>query len=130
MRDFSKIQGRADRKYPMSNTAQARKYIRDYMLSYYADHDEGITPFEGMIRDAEASTNPNEKLSDWQKGKHLHNVGNFDIYSGDTRDFLKGIYVPEDVDKWDNDKVWERAGNLIGREYARMKAEYDKKKGK
>lgn len=128
MRDYSKISGRTDRRYPMSNTEAARKAIRDHMLSYYEDRGG----FEGMKREADnargGAYSDQPEPNDWQKGKYLAQAGRFAWNNPDAKDFLKQIYVSEDVEKWDEDKAWDRYTDLIGREYARM-AEA-KRKGK
>ena len=123
---FKKL--KEDRSYPMSNTSAARKAIRDHMMSYYDDYNnyEGAKdPLDAMAMDAEAASGGS---TDWAKGKRLAEDGNFAVYTDDQRDFLKSIYVPQDVDKWSSDKVFDRYANLIGREYSRMIAERKRRK--
>ena len=131
---FSKL--KSDRTYPMSNTKASRDIIRQHMLDYYSNYDEydgAKNPLDAMIMDADAGNggmgrNHPYPVGDWQKGKYLAEAANFAVYDKDVKDLLKQIYVPEDVDKWDVGKAFDRYANLIGREYARMVADY--KKGK
>lgn len=115
---FKKL--KSDRTYPMSNTQQNRNVIRDHMLSYFdpSEYDGAKDALDAMSRDAEAAGHG--EMTDWAKGKRLAEGGALAVYTGDMADLLKQIYVPEDVDKWDDGKIFDRYANLIGREYARM----------
>lgn len=117
---FKKL--KSDRTYPMSNTKQSRNVIRDHMLSYFdpSEYDGAKDALDAMSRDAESAADPRFDVTDWAKGKRLAEIGTFDVSTGDMADLLKKIYAPEDVDKWDSDKIFDRYTNLIGREYARM----------
>lgn len=122
---FKKL--KQDRTYPMSNTSAARQAIRDHMMSYYGDYKDyggAKDSLDAIAMDAESAGGS----TDWAKGKRLAEGGNFAVYTDDQRDFLKKIYVPQDVDKWPDDKVFDRYANLIGREYSRMVAERKKRK--
>ena len=117
---------------PKSTTKKAKNIIRNEIKSYYGNDPEnrryGKDFVRNMQEDAENYSAGRGK-SDWAKGKELVSGGCFACYYSDQRPMLSKIYGKKNVDKWDDIKVWETYGNLIGREYSAMLRER-RKKGK
>lgn len=115
---------------PKSTTKEAKKIIRKEIESYYGhgrEKEYGVkSAVEAMQKDANAYSAGRGK-SDWGKGKELVNAGCFACYYSDQRQMLSKIYGKRNVDKWDGNKVHETYSNLIGREYASMLREKNKK---
>ncbi len=115
---------------PKSTIKEAKKIIRKEIESYYGhgrEKEYGVkSAVEAMQKDANAYSAGRGK-SDWGKGKELVNAGCFACYYSDQRQMLSKIYGKRNVDKWDGNKVHETYGNLIGREYASMLRERNKK---
>ena len=65
--------------------------------------------------------------SDWNKGRELVNAGCFACYYNDQKVMLSKIYGKRNVDKWDGEKIHNTYANLIGREYASMLREKNKR---
>lgn len=113
---------------PKSTTKKAKSIIRNEMLSYFPAREYGVrTRLDAMKKDADACSYGKNK-SDWGKGKELVNAGCCACYYNDQRKMLSKIYGKKNVDKWNGNKVHETYGNLIGREYASMLREREKKK--
>ena len=115
---------------PKSTTKEAKKIIRKEIEAYYGhgrEKEYGVkSAVEAMQKDANAYSAGRGK-SDWGKGKELVNAGSFACYYNDQRQMLSLIYGKRNVDKWDGAKVHETYGNLIGREYAAMIRERNKR---
>ena len=115
---------------PKSTTKEAKSIIRREINSYYGhgrERDYGVkTSLEAMSIDAN-SYSAGRGTSDWNKGRELVNAGCFACYYDDQKVMLSKIYGKKNVDKWDCQKVHETYSNLIGREYASMLREKNKK---
>lgn len=114
---------------PKSTTKKAKSIIRNEIKSYYGDDAQNRTYgkdyIKNMHEDAEACSYGRGK-SDWTKGKELVNAGCFACYYSQEQKMLNKIYGKRNVDKWDNDKIHQTYGNLIGREYASLLRESKK----
>ncbi len=66
--------------------------------------------------------------TDYTKGAALVDGGCFACYYNDQRKMLNKIYGKRNVDTWDNQKIHNTYKHLIGREYAAMLREKDRRK--
>lgn len=80
-----------------------------------------------MKEDAEAYS-AGRGTSDWNKGKELVNAGCFACYHEDQKVMLSKIYGKRNIDNWSGDKIHNTYGSLIGREYASMLRERNRRK--
>lgn len=113
---------------PKSTTKEAKSIIRGEIKSYYSPSVKGggKSALTNMKADADAYSYGCGK-SDWIKGKELVNAGCFACYYSQQQKMLNKIYGKRNVDKWDGQKIHNTYGNLIGREYASMLKEHEKK---
>ena len=114
---------------PKSTTKEAKKIIREEMLSYFDPKDySGVkTPLDAMKKDADAGNGGmygNRYVSDYQKGAYLVDSACLSIYDQDI--MLGKIYGKQNVANWDNNKIHETYKHLIGREYNAMLRERER----
>ena len=114
---------------PKSNTKKAKVIIRNEMLSYFPAGEYGVkTNLQAMKLDADAGNGGRYGYSsDYDKGAYLVQAGCCAISYNDQRKMLSKIYGKQNVDKWDGNKVHNTYKHLIGREYASMLRERNKK---
>lgn len=118
---------------PKSTTKEAKKIIRDEIKNYYSPSSRGggNSTLENMKRDAESYGKawrcPD---TDYHKGAGLVDGGSFACYYSDQDKMLAKIYGKENVAKWDGEKTHNTYKHLIGREYAAMLREREKKQTK
>lgn len=113
---------------PKSTTKEAKSIIRGEIKSYYSPSMKGggKSALSNMKQDADAYSYGYGK-SDMIKGKELVNAGCFACYYSQQQKMLNKIYGKKNVDKWSGEKIHNTYGNLIGREYASMLREREKK---
>ena len=115
---------------PKSTTKIAKKIIRKEIKDYYGcDSDNrpyGKDFLSNMQKDAN-SYSAGINISDYNKGRELANIGNFAFYYDDQCKMLIKIYGKKKVEGWSVDKVRSIYCNLIGREYASLLRERDRK---
>lgn len=114
---------------PKSTTKKAKSIIRGEIKSYYSPSRKGYgkSSLSNMQGDAN-SYSAGRGTSDLNKGKELVNAGCFACYYSDQAKMLSKIYGKKTVDKWDGHKIHNTYGNLIGREYASMLREKQRKR--
>lgn len=115
---------------PKSTTKGSKKIIRSEINRYYGrghEKEYGVkTAVEAMQIDAN-SYSAGRGTSDWNKGRELVNAGCFACYYDDQRIMLNKIYGKRNVDKWDGQKIHDTYASLIGREYAQMLKERNRR---
>ena len=118
---------------PKSTTKKAKGIIRSEIRGYYSPSfkGEGRSALSNMKRDADAYDGgyiSRWPKTDYTKGTALVDGGCFACYYNDQRKMLNKIYGKRNVDTWDNQKIHNTYKHLIGREYAAMLREKDRRK--
>lgn len=117
---------------PKSTTTKAKNIIRSEIRGYYSPSfkGEGRSALDNMKRDADAYDGgylSRYPKSDYTKGAVLVDGGCFACYYDDQRVMLGKIYGKDNVKNWSGDKVHNTYKHLIGREYAAMLRERNKR---
>ena len=120
---------------PKSTTTKAKNIIRSEIRGYYSPSFKGEwrSALDNMKRDADAYDGgylSRYPKSDYIKGAGLVDGGCFACYYDDQRVMLGKIYGKDNVKNWSGDKVHNTYKHLIGREYAAMLRERNKRKGR
>lgn len=118
---------------PRSTTKEAKKIIRNEMLSYFnpKDHRGAKTRLDAMKKDADSGnggTYGKKYVSNYEKGKYLVDAGCCACYYSDQMKMLSKIYGKSNVNKWDGRKIHSTYSHLIAREYSAMLNERKRKK--
>lgn len=110
------------KKRVSSNSAKAKKIIRDEMLSYFPAREYGTrTRLAAMKKDADAGhggMHPSRRVSDYNKAAYLVDAAALAIYDQDR--MLGKIYGKKNVKGWTNDKKHSTYRHLVAREYDAM----------
>ena len=105
-----------------SNSREAKKIIRNEMLSFFPAREYGTrTRFDAMRKDANAyngGEGPKRGVSNYKKGAALVDAASLAVYDQDR--MLGKIYGKKNVANWDMQKRHETYKHLVGREYAAM----------
>lgn len=114
---------------PKSTSQKAKTIIRNEMLSYFPAREYGVkSNLQAMKKDADAGNGGRYGYSsDYEKGSYLVQGGCCAISYYDQRKMLAKIYGKQNVDNWPDDKVFNTYKHLIGREYAAMLRERNKR---
>ena len=119
---------------PKSTTKKAKAVIRSEIAEHFSPKCKGgRSTLENMKRDADAYDGgflSRYPKTDYTKGAALVDAGCLACYYDDQRVMLGQIYGVENVQNWTGDKVHNTYKHLIGREYAAMLRERDKRNGK
>lgn len=110
-----------------SNSKTAKNIIRSEMLSYFNPKEYGTrSRLAAMQQDANAyNAGRRGYVSDYHKGAGLVDAASLAIYDQDR--MLSKIYGKDAVRNWSMAKRHEVYKHLIGREYAAMLRERQKK---
>ena len=117
---------------PKSTTKKSKQIIRDEIRAYYSPSRKGCgrSSLSNMKMDADAYNGGwygSRTAPDYVKGAALVDGGCFACYYNDQRKMLGKIYGKQAVDSWDSQKVHNTYKHLIGREYAAMLREQERK---
>lgn len=119
-----------EQKAMNSNSAAAKKIIRDEIRTHFKPHDYGVRSTVDAMKKCADDCNRNRgwDKTNYKKGAALVDAGKLAYAQENQRVMLGKIYGKEKVKNWEGDKVHDAYKHLIGREYSAMLSEKEEKK--